>query len=95
VDTWVRSPQLQVTDDVGTVSGILLVSRSAAGTRVSGLFGVLRLVKLDLEIAGNLKKGNQPVTVIFNFLRELNAARFQFTYGLRDVVAVERNIAGS
>ena len=59
------------------------------------LLNVFRLIELDFEITWSLEKSNQPITMVFDFLRELNAAGSQLAYRAGNVVAIEGDIAGS
>src|SRR5690242_8274133 len=56
---------------------------------LSSLFFVFRLIELHVEVARHLEAGDEPVTVVFDLVREFHAARLELLHRLRDVVAIE------
>src|SRR5262245_64478139 len=60
-----------------------------------GSLGVLGLIELDLEVAGDFEERNKPVAMVFDVLHKLHALRAKGCHCLTDVVAIERYIGCS
>src|SRR5690349_202324 len=56
---------------------------------------VARLVELHGEAARHLEVSDEPVAVVLDRLRELDAVALQLGHRLLDVVAIERDLRGA